>query len=154
MPNLPTLPDALLAALGPAWPPILAIVQPATLVPVWATVELDRAAASIAIASRSSPVIAAPLLGARARIIGLVEAADPPEILIAEPSTEGPLAAFLARNGEAWAAVYLRADPAALERLGATAAMVSSPSDGPYGPERLLLGGPRSGPFVILAGAG
>ena len=156
MPNLPNLPETLVDALGSRWPGLLELVDPATVVPVWATVELDRAAASIAIAARSTPVLEAPLLGARARVVGLVPGAEPPEIVVAEPSTEGSLAAYLARHGEGWAAAYLRvASPAldgALARLRKAGVVVTNEGSGPYGPERLLPGDDRSGPFVLLAG--
>jgi hypothetical protein len=149
---LPDLPGDLADALGPGWPAVLDLVRPSTLVPVWATVELDRAAATIAVASRSTAVLDAPVLGARARVIGLSAGADPPEIVVAEPATEGRLAAFLAQHGEGWAAVYLAAEADALERLRAAGIPLSAAGDGPYGPERLVLDGQRRGPFVVVAG--
>src|SRR5689334_7605934 len=72
LPTLPTLPDELVAGFGAPWPALLEQAGPSTIVPVWATVELDRAAASIAIASRSTAVLDTPLLGARVRVIDLV----------------------------------------------------------------------------------
>jgi hypothetical protein len=131
---------------------VAGIVEPVAAVPVWATVELDRAAASIAVASRSTPILDAPALGARARIVGLVDGAEPPEIVVAEPATEGGLAAFLARHGEGWAAVYLRGDASGVERLRASQVALAVAGQGPYGPERLILGGERSGPFLVFAG--
>jgi hypothetical protein len=148
---LPTLPDGLLDALGPTWPQLRDLVRPTTLVPVWATVDLDRAAASIPVASRSSPILDAPLLGARVRVIGLVEGAEPPEIVVAEPSTEGRLAAWLSRHGEGWSAVYLPAGAGAVARLREARAQLSAEAPGPYGPERLVLDGQRAGPFVLIA---
>jgi len=153
MPDLPALPETLVDGLGPTWPRLLELAAPSALLPVWATIELDRAAASIAIASRSSPVLAAPQLGARVRRIGLVEGADPPELLVAEPSTEGLLAAFLARHAEGWAAAYAVVGPDALDNLRAAGIRVSSAADGPLGRERLILGADRSGPFVLVAEA-
>jgi hypothetical protein len=153
MPNLPNLPDGLADALGPTWPTVLELAAPDRVLPVWATVELDRAAASIAIASRSTPILDAPQLGARVRVIGLVAGADPPEVIVAEPSFEGRLAAFLARHGEGWAAAYVVVAASALARLREAAVHLSSPRPGPLGPERLLLGSDRSGPFVVVAEA-
>ncbi|HEY2917255.1 MAG TPA: hypothetical protein VGI98_08605 [Candidatus Limnocylindrales bacterium] len=151
MPSTPILPDGLADALGPAWPRLADLAQPTIVIPVWATVELDRAAASIATASRSTRVLDAPLLGARVRRIGLVPGVEPAEIVVAEPSTEGQLAAFLARHGEGWAAVYLVAPAAGVERLQSAGTVLTSPAEGPLGTERRVIDGPRGGPFVLVA---
>ena len=154
LPTLPTLPDELVAGFGGPWPALLEQAGPSTIVPVWATVELDRAAASIAIASRSTAVLDTPLLGARVRVIDLVPGADPPRLIVAEPSTEGRLAAFLARHGEGWAAAYLVVASTAWDRVRAAETALSTAADGPLGTERLVLEGDRNGPFVLLAEAG
>ena len=90
----------------------------------WATVELDRAADELGMwlgeaPDPGAPDAADPLLGARARVR---DAGGLPgdAVLLLEPSTEGRLAASLARDGEGPAALYLR--PAAGLRAWAAAA--------------------------------
>lgn len=114
----------------------------------WATVESDRAAGelSAALALPSDPFEPADdsiVLGARCRI-GRGVLAGGRSLVLLEPSTEGRLAATLARLGEGPAAVWL--DTATLD------AHVSAPRPGPLGPERLVLGGPIHGPHWLLVG--
>jgi hypothetical protein len=110
----------------------------------WATVELDRAAEELARWLGRGEIFAdAPsssLLGARCRI-GRSGAAGP-WIVLLEPSTEGRLAASLARTGEGWVAVWT-ADPPDAGRW-------SAERPGPLGAERLALGGPVEGPHRLL----
>jgi hypothetical protein len=122
----------------------------------WATVDVDRAAAEMRhllphgvafeAADRSDA------LGARchrARVgasagagdAGVATGDEPVAdwIVLLEPDTEGRLAAFLARNGEGWAATWSHAaDPAATGRPG------------PLGPELLAPGHTRHGPFRLV----
>jgi hypothetical protein len=122
----------------------------------WATVELDRAERDL-IDGLDGSVDGARdladdiLLGARCRILPAARPGDP-SIVLLEPFTEGRLAATLARHGEGPAAVWLRTDPSAL----ATPARRSTPAEGPFGLEVLLLDGAVSGPhrLIVLAGAG
>jgi hypothetical protein len=128
----------------------------------WATVELDRAAREL---RPGLGLLAAagfrdggpdPLLGARSRLAG--DALAGPVVVLLEPATEGRLAAFLARQGEGIAAVYV-ARPAgtpAGNRAGALPASGRGSSmaawdraSGPLGPQRWLAGG-RFGPWTIL----
>jgi hypothetical protein len=117
----------------------------------WATVELERAAHDLA---RRLPVSApydeAPadaLLGAACLVGAPVPLAggtiDPVRIVLLEPTTEGRLAASLARRGEAPAALWLLDDDRPEVPL-------SRPGGGPFGAERLLLGGPIDGPHVLV----
>lgn len=134
----------------------------------WATVELDRAEVELGPwlgeplepAAPSVPGTIAPMaagavdphLGAHARVRaggGLPAEA----FVILEPSTEGRLAASLARDGEGPCALYLR--PAA--GLGAWAALarergvaLSQRRPGPLGQSRLVLGCPVAGPHLLL----
>ena len=114
----------------------------------WATVELERAAADLGeeLCGSWLPAPREPLLGARAWACD----AEPPSRLIRpvllEPDTEGRLAATLARFGEGVAAIYLMRSPG--EPTPPTA--LSTPAAGPFGPARLLLGGPRWGPSAIV----
>lgn len=122
----------------------------------WATVELDRVEAAFA-ASCPGAVTAAvelavdELLGAYVRLLrpGI---AGLPALVLLEPSTEGRLAATLARHGEGPAAIWLAdltTDPSAAVRR-------SIPAPGPFGTEVLLLDGPVHGPhrLVVLAEPG
>ena len=121
--------DALLVALG------------------WATVDLERALAALAIALGvpNDAFVEAPesvALGARC----LVAAAALPggeALAILEPSTEGRLATTLARLDEgptiAWYA-----------GLGEDPARAGPARTGPFGPERLVGGDPIHGPHRFL----
>ena len=116
----------------------------------WATVELDRAErelTAILAPEGLSPFEPAPsdgILGAFCRTASLPDGG--PRILLLEPSTEGRLAAFLARSGEGVSAVYL--GPAGSE----DAVPGTSGMPGPIGLARLVAGG-RAGPYVILVSA-
>jgi len=101
----------------------------------WATVELDRAAAELALdlglaTSSFVPADDSVALGARCRVAREALGGGR-SLVILEPSTEGRLAAMLARSGEGPAAIWLAGDddPA----IDATA-----PTRGPFGPERRL----------------
>lgn len=143
-------------------------VQPRSEVGGWATVELDRTEASFGAASGPSGSVAFPatgaapgapggardelrdeLLGALARVIRTTDQRD---VVLLEPFTEGRLAAALARHGEGFAVLYLIADTEALVRARAAGFVLSSVGLGPFGPQRLVVEGPRWGPFLVLAG--
>ena len=115
----------------------------------WATVELDRAATELAaelgtVAAAFLPAADSVALGARCRVAyGVLPGGQPLAIL--EPRTEGRLAGRLARVGEGPAAIWSRA-PAI--RLGRRHPGPAQP--GPFGPERLLSGGPAQGPYLLL----
>ena len=128
----------------------------------WATVELERAAGELShLLSPGSTFLEAPssvILGARCRV-GL--AADDPNlrIVLLEPETEGRLAATLARSGEGWKATWV-AEPTAGGLVGApvagprgTGATLSTARPGPFGIERLVLGGPLTGPHRLVVEA-
>jgi hypothetical protein len=84
------------------------------------------------------------LLGARCRVGRARESEGEARwIVLLEPDTEGRLAAFLARSGEGWAAVWETdgdADP-------------GRGTAGPLGQERLVDGRPPSGPFRMRLAA-
>lgn len=122
----------------------------------WATVDLERASAAFdARSAHPARFAAAPdsaLLGARARIGATrVPGAETRGIalVLLEPSTEGRLAASLARHGEGPAAIWL--DGSATSS-SADPPRTSPAADGPFGLERLVLGGPVAGPHVLLLG--
>ena len=135
------------AQLGEALAEVVRLAAPIEIVPGWATVELARAADA---APGLEPTTADALLGAFAAIVH-VGAAAPRQVVLLEPSTEGPLAAALARHGEGWVAGYLRgALTGADRRLRAAGYSLSSVGRGPFGPERRVLVGRADGPFVLL----
>jgi hypothetical protein len=127
----------------------------------WATVELDRTEErfrailgdTFAGATDGPDDVA---LGARCRTIRTIRTADDdrPVVVLLEPSTEGRLAATLARHGEGPAAVWLRA-ASALQDVASTPGR-SVPAAGPFGTEVLLLDALSSGPhrLLVLAEAG
>ena len=126
-------------------------------VPGFATVDLERAAADAAITRSLGPegVIEAPadeLLGARCRIVVLP--ARRLQVLL-EPSTEGRLAASLARFGEGYLVEYLVVPDsrlgAAVDAIRAAGLAPSAEAMGPFGRERLLTLSPAWGPHLILA---
>lgn len=115
----------------------------------WATVELDRAATELSLAGGFPPAAFVPAadsiaLGARCRVaVGIL--AGGLALAILEPSTEGRLAATLARFGEGPAAVWCAT-------VADVAAAAQPVRPGPFGPERLVPGGPTHGPHRFLIG--
>jgi hypothetical protein len=115
----------------------------------WATVELDRADAELrtALTLPSGAFVQADdsvVLGARCRVARA--ALDPGiAVVLVEPSTEGRLAAWLARFGEGPAALWLATPP------GRETTLLSPEQPGPLGPERLVVGGSRHGPYRLVA---
>lgn len=125
-------------------------LDPLVLAIGWATVELDRAARELgpSLGVTFTDVRGSEHLGCACR--RSASAIDGVDVLLLEPTTEGRLAATLARHGEGWAAVWLPdhvvmapADP-----------VRSASRPGPLGPERLVLGGTVSGPHRLLVEAG
>lgn len=144
-------------ALGDAMARLVGAVRPRSIVDGWATVELDRAAIEVAAAhSHDGEATVEPadderLLGARCRLLRFGNGS---EVLLLEPSTEGRLAAALARHGEGTLVQYLVADHGALDRARRAGFGFTSEGRGPFGPERLAIVGPRHGPFLIVASPG
>lgn len=117
-----------------------------------ATVDLERALADggfdpalVATASVDS------VLGARVVVLG-----EPASIALAEPVTEGPLAATLARAGEGVVGRYVEA-PADLatirEQATAAGVRVGGAGDGPFGREVLVIRATRTAPLIVLVEA-
>jgi hypothetical protein len=124
---------------------------PVELARIWATVDLDRTLASLGIEPGAGTAMADVLLGAR--VLVLPSGPDGSSLAVAEPITEGRLAATLARHGEGPAGRYLAVTDGlrmARDRAAATGVAVSRVEDGPFGPSMLLLIGPVSGPHLIL----
>jgi hypothetical protein len=132
---------------------LLAAVGPVVTVPGWATVDLDRTTSDLAATFRDAEPDE--VLGARCRIVRVTrdDAHGPSDVVLIEPSTEGLLAAALARHGEGPLALYLRADAAAARRTRQAGFALSPPAGGPLGRQQRVLVGPRDGPFLLLVGA-
>jgi hypothetical protein len=122
----------------------------------WATVETDRTvrefAAALGVAADGEAAASDPLLGVTVRVIR-----DPRlpggRVGLLEPSTEGRLAATLARDGEGPAALYLAPDDsldAWLGRARSHGVAGSRPDLGPFGRAALVLGGPVAGPHLVV----
>lgn len=112
----------------------------------WATVDLDRGTAELAdLLEPRTAFVDAPrsaILGARSRLgrAGSGTASDAGWIVLLEPDTEGRLAAFLAREGEGWAATWTASGDGE----------VDCGTPGPLGRERLVAGAAVAGPFRLL----
>jgi hypothetical protein len=111
---------------------------------IWATVEIERALRDLGLAADlAGEAVDDPLLGAWVVVVADAEriveegaAAGAERIALAEPATEGRLAAFLARNGEGPAGRYvgvpLAIDIVAARGAGAGVALSRS-GIGPFG---------------------
>lgn len=123
----------------------------------WATVELERAAGEFAAdptlganagfaAAPATSLMGARCLVARDLLPGGVSLA------LLEPDTEGRLAATLARHGEGPAVLWLAVASldAAAAALHVAEIATSASRPGPFGPERLVLGGASAGPHRLV----
>lgn len=131
----------------------------------WATVELDRAARELGPRFRAGVVFGSvpgsEILGARCRSARIVVDGVGLALVLLEPTTEGRLAAFLARSGEGWAATWFRSadagagddaddHPGRDPDAGAGIPREGAWRPGPFGPERLVAPVPRAGPFRVV----
>ena len=115
---------------------------------IWATVDLDRLVAEMGLPAESLPDDT--LLGATVR---LVRPPGEDAIALLEPTTEGRLAATLAKSGEGPAGHYVRATDGlarVIAHATATGIGMKRANDGPFGPSALVLGGPATGPHLII----
>jgi hypothetical protein len=131
------------AVLDPSWPCSVG----------WATVEIERAAAELAAIAEPAP--ADLLLGAHA---ALARRRGASALVLLEPSTEGLLAASLARFGEGPAVLYVSAGPVSVASFARAASraglVVSAGAAGPLGPSVLVAPGRPWGPHLVVAGDG
>jgi hypothetical protein len=150
-------PDAPLPAEDPAAGIELAWLGDAgrslrTLPVIWATVDLERALVEFGLnPARSAAAVDDPLLGARVLVVGQGDVDT--TIALAEPSTEGRLAATLARHGEGPAGRYVGVpiDLDEIRTLAAAAGIaISRPAVGPFGPEVLVVGAGLGGRSFVL----
>ncbi len=113
-----------------------------TLAVGWATVETERAVATLAADLRVSPAMFLPApdseaLGARCLVVpGSLPGGC--ALVVLEAATEGVLAATLARHDEGPRAIWIAPD-------GPADVVTVRPTPGPFGPERLLPGSPADG---------
>jgi hypothetical protein len=128
--------------------------RPRLLALGWGTVELERASASLAeTLPGAGPFVVAPsseALGGRCLVAssGLTAL---PRLVVLEPSTEGRLAAALARFGEGPVAAWFEAptDGAGVDRLGRPGPL-GRWTAGPFGLEALVSGRPVHGPHLLV----
>ena len=106
----------------------------------WATVDTERAVAELGEHGPFEAAADEAILGARCTV-GSRDAAVCLAIL--EPNTEGRLAATLARHAEGPAVLWVAGSPPQDLRL-------STPADGPFGRERLVLGGTLGGRHLLV----
>lgn len=131
----------------------------------WATIDLDRAASSVLAEARphdgrATASLSRPgahwdeSLGARSRFLPGHPGGLP--VVLLEPSTEGRLAASLARFGEGPAALYVRVGSVPLrsvaERIGRSGLAVGRVDLGPLGEQLLAPSSRPWGPHVLLVG--
>jgi hypothetical protein len=119
------------------------------LATIWATVDLERTLADLGV--EGSPAVEDSLIGGRVVLVTVMPAGE--RLAIAEPATEGRLAATLARHGEGPAGRYESvADNLARARARAAdnGIAVSQVGQGPFGASMLVLLGPVTGPHLIL----
>jgi hypothetical protein len=126
-----------------------------TLAVIWATVEMERALVEFGLGpARAEAAVDDPLIGARVLVLGHGEFDT--TIALAEPSTEGRLAATLARHGEGPAGRYVGV-PVDLDEVrahaGAAGIAISRPAVGPFGSEVLVLGAGLGGRSFVLVDA-
>ena len=123
------------------------------LAAIWATVDLERTLRDLGEETRDALGDAASDAHLGALVVLLPARPGHPALAIAEPATEGRLAATLARHGEGLVGRYLAVtdglDQARARARGAGVA-VSRVEIGPFGPSVLVLIGPVTGPHLIL----
>jgi hypothetical protein len=117
----------------------------------WATVEMERGVLELAAAlsidpGQFRPAAESLLLGARTRLASSA-LADGVHVVLLEPSTEGRLAAALARHDEGPLAIWTTTGPG-----GGHGLVLSAEREGPLGPERVVVDGPAHGPYRLLIG--
>jgi hypothetical protein len=129
-----------------------------TIAEISSTVDLERFLADFrALRTMADPgsvdaraAVEDPLLGARVLVL---TTDDGQVVALAEPATEGRLAAALARHGEAHVGTYLEA-PFGLDVVAARAAAANIPlsrvATGPFGRSVLVLPGKLAGQHLIL----
>jgi len=135
--------------------PLLPEAVPGALALGWATVELERAAGELAhLLAPGGTFGAAPgsvILGSRCWVGPAADRADL-HIVLLEPDTEGRLARTLAHGGEGWVVIW----ELILTGAGARSEdrpRLSAGRPGPFGEERLVLGGPLAGPHRLFVEA-
>ena len=124
----------------PAWPVVARI---------WQTVDVERTVAHLGL--QAEPIADDEVLGARGV---LVRPPQEPPLVIVEPSTEGRLAAALARHGERDAGTYVAPAGGAADARGAGLLIIGA-GPGPFGRSTLVAppGADRWSPFLLIVGS-
>lgn len=128
-----------------------------TVATIVGTVELDRVLRELGRdAAAAAQAIADPHLGAGVVIVDAGGGAG--RLAIAEPTSEGRLAASLARHDEGPLGQYVALRPgdtlaAYRRRAAASGVAVSGIEPGPFGPSVLVLARPATGPHLIVVEA-
>jgi hypothetical protein len=145
--------------------PLEALAQPArelagpggvALATIWATVDLERALRDLGEAADGRPAASAegtPDVHLGARVVHVPAHDHRPSLAVAEPATEGRLAATLARHGEGPVGRYVAVGDglaAAQDRAARAGIAVTRVESGPFGRSVLVLTGPVTGPHLIL----
>ena len=115
----------------------------------WATVEMERGVVELAAAlsidpNQFRPAAESLLLGAWTKL-ATSALADGVHVVLLEPSTEGRLAAALARHDEGPVAIWITTGSGDGQGLA-----LSAEREGPLGPERMVVDGPAQGPYRLL----
>lgn len=135
---------------GLAWLGQDAAARP--LATIWATVDLERALRDLGVDGEGPAApdpVRDPLLGARVVVLETTDGT----LAVAEPVTEGRLAATLARHAEGPRGRYVGvalAPSELAERAVAAGVRLSRTATGPFGPAVIVLGGRIGDPDVIL----
>ena len=113
---------------------------------IWQTVDVDRSVAHLGLPAE--PIADDEVLGARGV---LVRPAGESPLVIVEPSTEGRLAAALARHGERDAGMYVAPAGGTADARGAGLLIVGA-GPGPFGRSTLVAppGADRWSPFLVI----
>ena len=121
----------------PAWPVVARI---------WQTVDVDRTVEELGLPTE--PIADDEVLGARGVLVRPPQ--DPP-LVIVEPSTEGRLAAALARHGEGDGGTYVAPAGGPDDARGAGLLIIQN-GPGPFGRSTLVArpGADRWSPFLVI----
>jgi hypothetical protein len=117
------------------------MAEPPPIARIWATVDAERTIRDAGLVA--VPLAEDPLLGAS---VHLIEPPGEVPIAILEPTTEGGIAAALARHGEGPAGTYVAWNQS-LDDVGEP---LTRSDTGPFGAAAIAAAFPAWGPFMVL----